>query len=327
MPTNEAATLPAARRRPPHRPLSAVSPALILMLGIAVVACGSGAQHQGSAAGPGVSTSSAAARGTYQLPTGTSSHVISVDGTERTFLTYLPAGLPSGAPLVVMLHGDGSSGSRAERDYHWDAEADRGHFIVAYPNGLHSSWNTGGGCCFSRADDIGFVSAMISAIESENPIDRHRVYAAGMSSGGMLAYALACQTTIFAAIAPVSATQLSPCPDPAPVSVVHIHGTADQTISYYPRPGGAIRRFGGPDIPQVNAAWRRIDHCAAPVIATSRVVTTSIASCPDGRTVELITIAGGGHQWPEAVPVPGSRPSTALNASQVIWKFFASHHS
>jgi polyhydroxybutyrate depolymerase len=252
--------------------------------------------------------------------------VISAGGTERTYLTYRPAGLPSGAPLVVMLHPDGSSGSRAERDYRWDAEADRGHFIVAYPDGLHSSWNTGGGCCFSRADDIGFVSAMVSAIQSENPIDRYRVYAAGMSSGGMLAYALACQTTIFAAIAPVSATQLSPCPDPALTSVIHIHGAADRVISYYPRPGGAIRRFGGPDIPRLNATWRRIDHCAASVLTISGVVTTSIAPCPDGRTVELITIAGAGHQWPGAVPGPGSRPSTALNATQVIWAFFANHH-
>jgi polyhydroxybutyrate depolymerase len=281
---------------------------LALLLGIALAACGPGAQRQGGA--------SPLARTAYQLPAGTSSHQIAVGGAERTYLTYRPARLPPGAPLVVMLHPDGSSGSRAERDYHWDAEADSGHFIVAYPNGLHASWNTGGGCCYSRADDVGFISAMVSAIEHQNQIDRDRVYAAGMSSGGMLTYALACQTTIFAAIAPVSATQLSPCPDPAPISVIHIHGTADRTISYYPRPGGAIKGFGGPDIPQVNAFWRRVDHCAAPVIKTSGVVTTSIASCPGSRTIELIAIAGAGHQWPAA----------ALNATRVIWEFLADHH-
>jgi polyhydroxybutyrate depolymerase len=57
-------------------------------------------------------------------------------------------------------------------------------------------------------------------------------------------------------------------------------------------------------------------------------VTTSIAACLDGRTVELITIAGAGHQWPGGVPRAdmGDRPSTALNATQVIWEFFAKHH-
>jgi polyhydroxybutyrate depolymerase len=41
--------------------------------------------------------------------------------------------------------------------------------------------------------------------------------------------------------------------------------------------------------------------------------------------VELITIAGAGHQWPGAVPDPLAQrllgldpPSTALNATQVI---------
>jgi polyhydroxybutyrate depolymerase len=48
--------------------------------------------------------------------------------------------------------------------------------------------------------------------------------------------------------------------------------------------------------------------------------------------VELITIAGAGHQWPGAVPDPLAQrllhldpPSAALNATQVIWEFFAAH--
>jgi polyhydroxybutyrate depolymerase len=287
------------------------------MLGIALAACASGTSRSGPAA---------AASTTYQLPAGTSGHDISVGGTERTYLIYRPARLPARAALVVVLHPDYSSGSQVERDYHWNAEADSGDFIVAYPNGLHSSWNVGGHCCFSRADDIGFISAMVLAIETMVPVDHRRIFATGMSSGGLLAYALACQTSIFAAIGPVAATQLSPCSSPAPVSVLHIHGAADRIIAYYPRPGGAIRRFGGPDIPRLNALWRRIDHCAAPVITTSGVVTTSIAACPGGRTVELITIAGMGHQWPGAGPDGEPRPSTTLNATEVIWEFFASHH-
>jgi polyhydroxybutyrate depolymerase len=61
-------------------------------------------------------------------------------------------------------------------------------------------------------------------------------------------------------------------------------------------------------------------------------VTTSTAKCPAGRTVELITIAGAGHQWPGAAPSPVAQrllhldpPSTALDATAVIWQFFAAH--
>ena len=60
--------------------------------------------------------------------------------------------------------------------------------------------------------------------------------------------------------------------------------------------------------------------------------TTSTATCPAGRTVELITIAGAGHQWPGATPnrlaqilLHADPPSTAMNATQAIWQFFAAH--
>ena len=43
-----------------------------------------------------------------------------------------------------------------------------------------------------------------------------------------------------------------------------------------------------------------------PTSTTAGVVTTSVATCPDGRAVELITITGAGHQWPGGKP-PGSR--------------------
>ena len=51
-----------------------------------------------------------------------------------------------------------------------------------------------------------------------------------------------------------------------------------------------------------------------------------------GLAVELVTIAGAGHQWPGGVPSPVVQrllhtgpPSAALDATQVIWTFFAAH--
>ena len=117
-----------------------------------------------------------------------------------------------------------------------------------------------------------------------------------------MAYPLACHTTIFAAIGPDSATELGSCPAPAPISVIHIHGTADKNIPYNGGLGDGRAHIDGPAIPALNASWRGTGHCAAPVIKTAGVVTTSAASCPDGRTVELVTIAGAGHQWPGATP-------------------------
>lgn len=53
-----------------------------------------------------------------------------------------------------------------------------------------------------------------------------------MSNGGMMSYTLACNTTLLAAMGPVSGTQLDPCRSPHPVSVTAVHGTADPNVPY-----------------------------------------------------------------------------------------------
>jgi polyhydroxybutyrate depolymerase len=270
------------------------------------------------------------------LAAGSSTHSIEVGGVSRTYIVYRPASLPAAAPLVVMLHGGFGSASQAEKSYGWDAEADRSHFVVAYPDGLNHAWNTGGGCCGTpgrtNADDVGFITAMVSAIERQVPVDAARVYATGISNGGIMAYTLACRTAVFAAIGPDSATELGGCPSPHPLSVIHIHGTADKRVPYQGGEGEGVAHIDGPSVPSLNARWRDIDRCAAPAVRTAGAVTTSTASCPAGRAVELIAIAGAGHQWPGSAPRPliqrllgSDPPSTALNATQVIWQFFAAH--
>ena len=270
------------------------------------------------------------------VPIGSSTHDISVGGVTRSYIVYRPVALPAAAPLVVMLHGGFGSASQAEKSYHWDSEADAGHFLVAYPDGLNRAWNAGGGCCGvpgrTGADDIGFITAMVSAIEHAVPVDAGRVYATGISNGGIMAYDLACHTTVFAAIGPDSATELGSCPDPAPISVIAIHGTADKNIPYAGGEGDGTAHIDGPSVPAVNASWRQRDDCAPPAVATTRTVTRSVAGCRAGRAVELITIAGAGHQWPGAAPnlvaqrlLHTDPPSTALDATAVIWGFFTVH--
>ena len=318
------ATQPPFRARPPRRALGAAGWACALILLAALAACGRGGPQQAGTAtrpGPAATPSSPSPAGTatrpkpaatpsYQLPAGSVAHKIKVGGAVGTYRTYRPASLPAGAPIVVMLNPSGGSASQTERDYHWDAEADSGHFVVAYPD-----WQD-----YAGASQTDFIPAIVAAIERDNPIDSSRVYIAGISLGGTEAYWLVCNTTIFAAIGVDSARAFPTCARPAPISVIHIHGTADHIVPYHQPPFF--------DIPRINATWRRIDHCDAPAVSTAGAVTTSIAARPDGRTVELVTIAGAGHHWPGGVPGTGmgDPPSTALNATQVIWEFFANHH-
>jgi polyhydroxybutyrate depolymerase len=311
--------------------VAAVAVVAVLALVAALTACRAQLRQEArQSAAPATPTAGA------PVTVGSSAHVISVGGVTRSYIVYRPAVLPAAAPLVVVLHGGFGTGSQAQKSYRWDAEADSGHFLVAYPDGLNRAWNAGGGCCGKPGrygtDDVGFITAMVSAISRAVPVNRGRVYATGISNGGIMAYDLACHTTIFAAIGPDSATELGSCPDPEPVSVIAIHGTADRNIPYDGGAGDGVARIDGPAVPAVNASWRRADHCTAPAVSTAGTVTTSVAACPAGRAVELITIAGAGHQWPGAVPDPVAQrllgtdpPFTALDATQVIWTFFAAH--
>lgn len=246
---------------------------------------------------------------------GASVHHIQVGGLDRSYRLYRPVGVPASAPLVVMMHGVGGSAREAERDYHWDGLADEGKFVVAYPDGLDHAWNVDGETCCGRSgrdgvDDIGFIRTAVADVGANLGIDADRVYATGMSNGGIMSYTLACTTEIFAAIGPVAGTQLNACPAPRPVSVMHVHGTADELVPYGGGPGYSV--INGPPAPDVNAFWRNVDRCGAPSVTTDTAVTASTAGCADNRGVVLVTIDRGGHDWPDF-------------ATRELWGFFAAH--
>jgi polyhydroxybutyrate depolymerase len=251
-------------------------------------------------------------------PRGSSSASLSVAGQERTYRLYVPPDLSLASPvaLVVMLHGGFGSAEQAERAYGWNRQADQDGFVVTYPDGFGRAWSVGGGCCGESGrdgvDDVGFVTEMVANVGTRVPVDPARIYATGMSNGGMMAYRLACDSTAFAAVAPVAATMLGGCPAPQPVSVLHIHGLADERVPFDGSPGNGPAQIDGPDIPSVVDSWQSVGECGTPAVTNSGNVTTAEATCPDGRAVVLITVAGAGHQWPD-------------EATDVIWQFFAAH--
>lgn len=260
---------------------------------------------------------------------------IKVGGISRTFHWYLPPDLPdTPVPLVVMLHGGFGSGKQAQQDYGWDGVAAAEGFAVVYPDAVDRAWNVGGGCCGRSGrdgvDDVAFIRAVVAAVSAHRPIDPRRVYATGISNGGMLTYRLACDTDLFAAIAPDAATLLGDCPHPARTSVLHLHGTADTRVRLDGAPGEGVGHIDGPPVADVIDAWRAVNGCAAPVTTVAGPVTTSAATCPDGRSVVLTTIDGAGHQWPGAAPkravqqlAGADPPSTALDATVLFWGYFS----
>src|SRR5690349_16128597 len=69
---------------------------------------------------------------------GTHAYALLMNGSHRSYTVHVPPSYDGkqAVPLVVVLHGRGSSGEEAERSFGMDEIADREGFLVAYPDAL-----------------------------------------------------------------------------------------------------------------------------------------------------------------------------------------------
>jgi polyhydroxybutyrate depolymerase len=265
-----------------------------------------------------------------------------MDGVSRGYLMYLPSTYRAGrpVPLVLVFHGGGGRASGIAPHTGFSRLAEQEGFVVVYPDGLEGRWNDGRGYAATH-DDVGFVRVLLDTLERELSIDPRRVYATGISNGAIFSYRLACDLPgVFAAVAPVAGAMpvdLAPsCRHTEPVSVLAMQGTADPLMPYA---GGGVGRRPGRVLSAEQSVdfWATLDGCAEPALVTAeadltpddgtRVRRTIFNGCRDRRSVELYTVEGGGHTWPGGPPVGGSvgRVSRDIDATPVIWSFFAQH--
>lgn len=253
---------------------------------------------------------------------------LTVAGLARNYLLYVPPSLDLTqlAPLVVALTGCPNTAEALAATTNFDAEARDGGFIVVYPDPVGGCWNAGGGCCSLSAtpnsvDDIAFITALLDRLSTEFRIDQTRIFAAGFSGGGFMAYRLACEMSDrFAAIASVSgAMVVGNCLPSRPVSILEMHGTADTHVSY----AGA---GGLPSTAFLVEGWVARDGCPGdPTHTVSGITKTSIwVGCREATVVKFDTVMGGHHTWFGSNFVTMSDPvAEEPNATVVVWDFFS----
>jgi len=119
---------------------------------------------------------------------------------------HLPADLPAGAPLVVVLHGCTQTASGYDAASGWSTLADEQGFALLYPEQQRA--NNPNGCFnwFEAGDtrrgsgEAESIHQMIQTINDRHSIDRRRIFITGLSAGGaMAATMLACYPEVFAA--------------------------------------------------------------------------------------------------------------------------------
>jgi polyhydroxybutyrate depolymerase len=254
-------------------------------------------------------------------------------GGDRPVFLEVPSSYDHGepTPLLVVLHGFGAN-AFTQLAYTGldDLVEDQGILMVA-PDGTVNPdgkqfWNATDACCDgygSGVDDVGYITGLIDEISAVWNVDPDRVYLFGHSNGGYMSYRLACDSAdrIAAIVSLAGATwnDEAACAPTSPVSVLQIHGTADDTVPY---DGGGLT----PSAARTAELWAGYDGCTGNRTARAGRLDLDLAvegddtaveatdGCAGPVGVELWTIEGGGHLPNVTDAFPGA-----------VWEFFEAH--
>jgi polyhydroxybutyrate depolymerase len=255
-------------------------------------------------------------------------------------------------PAILNFHGAGSNAQQQERYSAMDAAADRAGYLAVYPNGTGRgtralTWNAGGCCAWAernRIDDVGFTRALLDDLATRIRVDRARVYATGISNGGMMAFRLGVEAAdLIAAIAPVEGALMVAAAPTREVPLMLFNSVDDRYVPYEGRAGllgGLAQASRYPRVPGVDeevARWRGFDGCppaaqAGPELkgasgsadAGNTATRYEWGPCRGGSRIVLWKLSGSGHVWPGAsrsVFFLG-RGTRVIDANDQMWLFF-----
>ena len=282
--------------------------------------------------------------------TKSTSQFVTSDGRTRRYRTYVPTNLPTGQlPLLIALHGGLGTSDQFEANSGFDNLAEANKFVVTYPDGISNqsdgtgfqTWN-GGYCCgpaqTQNVDDVAFISSLIDTLVAQLPIDPKRVFIAGHSNGGILAYRLACELSekIAAIGLQAGSNVVQGCAPSRAVSVLHIHGSADTNM-----PIGGGRGTGLSTTVFVSAqaaidAMVAANGCSTSYESSKSVTDSNVTAKTWTRSgtsihVRFVTVATATHAWmghaaqSESSLTYVGNPYLNFDSSRAIWSFFASH--
>jgi len=264
------------------------------------------------------------------------SGTIMVGGVERSYVYQVPKNLKGAAPLLIALHGGTGQGRGMAQLSKFAILADDLGFIAVFPDGLERRWNDGR-AGFSDADDMGFLSALIDRFSTRYRVDQRRIYATGISNGGMMSFRLACELPQRIAAIGVIAANLSRaleehCRDGPALPVMMIRGTEDKLM---PWAGGEIIGGRGAVLSAPATAALFANRIGSPIETVEPLPSFANADptrvkrhrwkLGSGPEVVLYEVEGGGHTWPGGAQyLPElviGRTSRQIDASREIAEF------
>jgi len=160
-----------------------------------------------------------------RLVPGIHTRALRVGDRERRYRVCVPRSYDGqkAVPVVLVFHGGGGDPDGMMKLCGMNAKAEQAGFIAVYPYGTGRfagrllSFN-GGECCGyahdNSIDDVGFVRALLDDLAAAANVDADRIFATGLSNGGIMSHYLASELSDrIAAIAPVGGPLMLEKPD------------------------------------------------------------------------------------------------------------------
>ena len=285
------------------------------------------------------------------VPTGMGEFVLDAGGGEHDVRVYVPTTYDGSSelPLVVNFHGFGSNGQQQAAISGYEDLAEAQGFVVVHPTGVPASGDEQGRNSWEAVerddpakDDLAFTNELLDLLIEDYCVDETRVYATGMSGGGLFTSQLVCEMSDrLAAASSVAAISYPESCDPAqPVPFMAIHGTEDETVPFDGDLTGT--RFEGEEfievlfsepIPDQFARFAEVMGCdpeGERVQASTDVITTTYGNCDDDVPLVFYEVVGGGHAWPsspfaERLAQLQGYITFDIDATADSWAFFEQH--
>ncbi|MDI3259285.1 MAG: hypothetical protein QJR02_06280 [Sinobacteraceae bacterium] len=231
------------------------------------------------------------------------------------YVVAAPTNAAADSPIYIALHwSEGNGPTLINRMRLTELAKGRGVTVVApTAPGPVQSWGGTGSLVptTSVADRVALIDALVTQLTSAGgkAASGRPVIVAGDSGGGEMAFEYACahadriSGALFVA-ASITPSDLSSCKPSAPFASVQVHGTNDLVAPYSPTPGlsaGSVETFqalyanNGCDASKIKSATLPPASSDAGI---SGYQVQWVTGCTSGFGNALVTVQGGGHNWP-----------------------------
>lgn len=258
----------------------------------------------------------------------------------RAYRLYIPPGdRHATCPLLVMLHGCTQDPDDFARGTRMNALAREAGCLVLYPAQVHKANSSGCWNWFKQRHqqrgqgEAALLAGMVQEVLARQPVDRRRVYVAGLSAGGAMAAVLGqAYPELFAAVGvhsglpagvagdlPSALAVMQAGPPPAPLRqggppVIVFHGDQDRTV--HPANGDGVVQACAPGAVRQTGQGH----------ANGRAYTCHrLQDGQGGVRAEHWVVHGAGHAWSGGSTAGSFTDPAGPDASREMLRFFLEH--